>query len=194
MRDLATLAVMVAILGAIFAWHRHRHPDVEREARRSGLIGAPSSRQSVLQLARVEVRFLHRHPATLVGLVLLLPMGISLNVSSGERIDLGVRDIEAVLVCVLFAWAMIVASACGVLRSRRHHADELMATMPMSIASRTEAHLLAAVSTVVIGAFVTAACIGFAAIRSFGTPRWSVIALGPLLIVGAAVLGVAATR
>ena len=193
MRDLATLAVMVAIVGAVMWWQRRRH-DVERDARRSGLIGASSPRQSVLQLARVEVRFLHRHPATLVGLVLLLPWGISLNVSSGERIDLGVRDIDAVLVCVLFAWAMIVASACAVLRSRRHHTDELMATMPMSMASRTEAHLLAAVSTVAVGAFATAVSFGFAAIRSFGTPRWSVIALGPLLIVGAAVLGVAATR
>ena len=194
MRDLLTLAVLVAILGAVMWWQRRRHPDVEREARRSGLIGAPSSRQSVLQLARVEIRFLHRHPATLVGLVLLLPLGISLNLSSSERNDLGVRDIDVVLVCVLFAWAMIVASGCAVLRSRRHHTDELMATMPMSIASRTEAHLLAALSTVVVGAFATAASLGFAAIRGFGTPRWSVIALGPLLIVGAAVLGVAATR
>ena len=96
MRDLLTLAVMVAILGAIFAWQRRRHPDVESDARRAGLMGASSSRQSVLQLARAEVRFLHRHPATLVGLVMLLPLGISLNVSSGERIDLGVGDIDAV--------------------------------------------------------------------------------------------------
>jgi uncharacterized iron-regulated membrane protein len=157
MRDLVTLAVLVAILGAVMWWQRRRHADFERDARRSGLIGASSPRQSVLQLARVEVRFLIGIPATLVGLVLLLPLGISLNVSSGERIDLGVRDIDVVLVCVLFAWAMIVASACAVLRSRRHHADELMATMPMSIASRTEAHLLAALSTVVVGAFATAA-------------------------------------
>ena len=80
MRDLVTLAVLVAILGAVMWWQRRRHGDFERDARRSGLIGASSPRPSVLQLARVEVRFLHRHPATLVGL-LLLPLGISLNVS-----------------------------------------------------------------------------------------------------------------
>lgn len=193
MRNLVTLAVMLAVLGAIMGWQRRRPPDVETEARRSGLLGARSPRPSVLQLARVEARLLHVHTATLVGVGLLLPLGC-LAVVRTERIDLGVTENDQVLVCVLLAWAVLVASACAVLRSKRHHTDELFASMPMSITSRTEAHLLATTSLLPLGIVVTVAIFAVAATRGFGTPRWSLVAQGPVLIVGAAVLGVAAVR
>src|SRR5437899_418755 len=194
MKDLVLLVVMAAVVSAITWWLRRRRPDIDSEARRSRLVGATSPRRSVIELARVEARLLHLHPATLIGLLLLLPLGLLLGVGSTDRVDFGTNDVDTVLVCALFAWAMLVASACAVLRSRRYHTDELVATMPMSAASRTEAHLLAAASLALISAFATGAVFAVAATRAFGTPRWSVVALGPALIVGAAVLGVAVAR
>src|SRR5438552_297611 len=194
MKELVLLVVMAAVVSGITWWLRRRRPDIDSEARRSRLVGATSPWRSVIELARVEARLLHLHPATLIGLLLLLPLGLLLGVGSTDRVDFGTNDVDTVLVCALFAWPMLVASACAVLRSRRYHTDELVATMPMSTASRTEAHLLAAASLALIGAFATGAVFAIAATRSFGTPRWSVVALGPALIVGAAVLGVAVAR
>jgi hypothetical protein len=193
MKDLIILAIMVAVVSAIMWWRRRRHIDIETETRRSRLIGAPSPRRAVLQLARVEARLLQVHPGTVVGFALLLALG-PMAMFSSERIDLGTAEADQLLVCVLFAWGVLVASACAVLRSRRHHTDELLATMPMSITSRTAAHLVATASMVVAGTIVTALVFLVSATRSFGTPRWSIVALGPVLVVGAAALGVAVAR
>ncbi|HUP71431.1 MAG TPA: hypothetical protein VM282_00135 [Acidimicrobiales bacterium] len=193
MKDLVILVLVVASVSAFMWWRRRRHRDPEIEARRSRLIGAPSPRQSVLQLARVEAFRLHVHPGTIIGLALMLSLG-PLAIFTSERIDLGTAESDQLLVCVLFAWGALVASACAVLRSRRHHTDELFATLPMTIESRTAAHLLATASLMIAGAIVTALVFIVSATSGFGTPRWSIVALGPVLIVGAAVLGVAVAR
>jgi hypothetical protein len=193
MKDLIILGLMVAVVSAVMWWRRRKHPDIETEARRSMLVGAPSPRRSVLQLARVEAYRLHVHPGAIVGLVLVLLLG-RLALFGSDRIDLGTAENDQLLVCVLFAWGVLVASACAVLRSRRHHTDELFATMPMPVASRTVAHLTATASLVVVGTVLTVIVFAVAATRGFGTPRWSLVAQGPVLIVGAAVLGVAVAR
>ncbi|MEO8695684.1 MAG: hypothetical protein ABI658_19355 [Acidimicrobiales bacterium] len=193
MKDLVILVLLVAAVSAFMWWRRRRHPDFETESRRSRLIGAPSPRQSVLQLARVEAYRLHVHPGTLIGFALMLALA-PLAIFHTERIDLGTAESDQLLVCVLFAWGALVASACAVLRSRRHRTDELFATLPMPMESRTTAHLLATSSLIVAGVIVTALVFIVSATRAFGTPRWSIVALGPVLIVGAAVLGVAVAR
>ncbi len=193
MKDLIVLVLLVSAVSAVIWWRRRKHPDIETEARRSMLVGAPSPPRSVLQLARVEAYRLHVHPGTLIGFALMLALA-PLAIISSDRIDLGTAENDQLLVCVLFAWGALVASACAVLRSRRHHTDELLATLPMPIESRTVAHLLATASLIAAGVVVTALVFIASATRNFGTPRWSIVALGPVLIVGAAVLGVAVAR
>ena len=107
MKDLVLLVVMAAVVSGITWWLRRRRPDIDSEARRSRLVGATSPRRSVIELARVEARLLHLHPATLIGLFLLLPLGLSLGVGGTDRVDFGTNDVDTVLVCALFAWPML---------------------------------------------------------------------------------------
>ena len=83
----------------------------------------------------------------------------------------------------------------GTLRSRRYGTEELLAAAVLPLGSRTAAHLLAGLATLPVST-------GFAVVLVVilrwegweGWPRLEVFAVGPLIVVGGAVLGVAVAR
>ena len=103
MKDLIIVVLMVAVVSAIMWWRRRGHLDLETEARRCGLIGGPSPRRAVVQLARVEARLLQVHPATLIGFALMMATRAHGGLQHRTH-GLGDPRGRRALACVVFAW------------------------------------------------------------------------------------------
>jgi hypothetical protein len=194
MEILIVLAAAALIYGVIRVG-RHRSGTARAESSfrpEAALAGAPSVPGAVVVLGRREARLLHKHPAILIGLV-VLPW-LLLMAGTSTDTDLTVDDRATVVIIVPFAWAILVAAALGVLRSRRHGADELAASLPMPMSSRTAGHLLGVMTVLPLAVAYMALIVAVGSMRGTGTPRLAAIAAGPLLVVGAAMLGVATAR
>jgi hypothetical protein len=197
------LLVVVAVIGAVVLIVRSRrsaagvsfkpagafHPPRRLEAR-------PASLRAVLALARREGVLLITHPAFVGGLLLFVPLmaliGMGFDEGSGV---LSQKDGALNLMLVPMGWSAIVAANLCMLRSRRYGTDELLGADVVSPGSRTAAHLVACLATVPVSTTVAALFVLQRRLLGWdGLPRIEVFALGPLIVLGGAVLGVAVAR
>ncbi|MCA1691894.1 MAG: hypothetical protein LC733_06745 [Actinobacteria bacterium] len=144
-------------------------------------------------LSRVEGRNLLLSPVALVGLALVaLPALSWLQVSVH---DLRARSMDMVFHAFPMAAGALLAANLATLRSRRHRTDELFNSLPAAPEARTGAHLLSALWPAAVACAFFAIMIGAAAsMDSFGRPDGAELLVGPLLVAGAAVLGVMVAR
>jgi hypothetical protein len=166
-----------------------------RVARDALLRGEPVGARTLWPLVRVEGWRLFRHPAPY--LVALPLCALSLwSLSFSPVTFYGRDDVELIVFLVPLAWGTLIASNLLTLRSRRWHAEELLATMPVPARSRTLAHLLACLVMVPVALAMLAVPLGFAARsgRAFGTPRPWVLVTAVLIVVGGGFVGVAVAR
>lgn len=152
----------------------------------------PDELATVGALARIEGRRLLRSPLVLVGvgLMLLALFGDGPWVSS---IDSTAAD--AAFMSLLVAAMTLVASNLAAQRGRRSGAEELFAATPAQPRSRTGAHLLAVIWPAALSVVIPVLVVVTASF--YGRPDLSDLAdlaVGPLLVVGAGVLGVMLAR
>jgi len=146
----------------------------------------------VRALTPTEARRLIRHPSFLIGVVLavlLIRTAASGNILSDA-------DADVALGLVPLAWATMIATNLSTLRGRRDGTGELFESAPSSPAVRTLAHLLSGWVAVGAGAIVL---LGWLALEwqaggTVGSPNVAELVVGPLLVAGAAALGVLAAR
>lgn len=165
-------------------------PATHRDSTQSGdgRRGAPVVRA----LSRFEARRLLRHPSFIIGValaVLLIRTAASGNI-------LTEADADVVLGLVPLAWATMIATNLAALRSRRSGTEELYGSVPTPPAARTGSQLLAGSVAAVAGAVIL---MGWLVLEwrsgiSVGTPNVAELTIGPLLVAGAAALGVLAAR
>jgi len=159
------------------------------------LRSAPARWPTIAPLLWLEARRLVMHPAPYVITAPLFAVWL-MTVTDSWVIVHSSDDISTVTGTVPLAWGTLIASNLLTLRSRRWRSEELLATTPVPERSRTVAHLLA--SLVMVPASVALLCIWFAAGawsgRTVGTPRAAVLAVVPLIVVGAGCVGVAVAR
>ncbi len=164
------------------------------------LAGWPDDRAVVLStvapLGRREAWALARHPAFLIGLI-VLPGLIGLMVGGDPSNEASpiIDDREVALVPVLTAWAAVVASGMAVLRSRRYRTEELWATLPTTPITRTSAHLAATLVGLPAGLAVLAFTLALTWSQGkTGSPLWADVLVAPLIVMGAGVVGVVVAR
>ncbi len=146
----------------------------------------------VRALTRFEARRLARHPSFLIGVglaVLLIRTAASGNILSDA-------DGDVALGLVPLAWATMIATNLTALRGRRDGTGELYGSAPSSPSARTLAHLFSGWVAVVGGVVVL---LGWLALEWYqggvaGSPNVAQLMVGPLLVAGAAALGVLAAR
>jgi len=146
----------------------------------------------VRALTRTEARRLARHPSFLIGValsVLLIRTAASGNI-------LTEADGDVALGLVPLAWATLIATNLSALRGRRDGTAELFDSLPSAPATRTTAQLLAGWVAVVAGMIVL---VGWLALEwrsgiAVGSPNVAQLVIGPLLVAGAAALGVLSAR
>jgi len=146
----------------------------------------------VRALTRSESGHLLRHPSLLIGValsVLLIRTAASGNI-------LTEADGDVALGLVPLAWATLIATNLSALRGRRDGSAELFGSLPSAPATRTAAQLLAGWVAVVAGVIVL---IGWLVLEwrsglAIGSPNVAQLVIGPLLVAGAAALGVLAAR
>jgi hypothetical protein len=166
-------------------------PAVAPERTSSSLDSGPG-RAVVRALTRFEARRLVRHPSFLIGVglaVLLIRTAASGNILTDA-------DGDVVLGLVPLAWATMIATNLTALRGRRDGTDELYGSAPSSPTARTLAHLFSGWVAVVGGIVVL---LGWLALEwqrggAVGSPNVAQLMVGPLLVAGAAALGVLAAR
>ena len=156
--------------------------------------GGPGRRMVVgvvRALARVEAKRLLRHPSFLIGTALT----VALVDAAGYSNILPEVDSASVVASAIIAWATLIATNLAALRSRREGTDELYDSLPTSATARTAAHLASGLATVPVAALVLG---GYIAIKlasdPIGSPNMAELLVGPLLVAGAAMLGVLAAR
>lgn len=147
---------------------------------------------AVRALSRFETRRLLRHPSFVVGVALAVLL--ARTASSGNILT--EADADVALGLVPLAWATMIATNLAALRSRRSGTEELYRSVPTSPATRTGSHLLAGWAAAVTGAVIL---MGWLVLEwrtgvSVGTPNVAELMIGPLLVAGAAALGVLAAR
>ncbi|GAA0963991.1 hypothetical protein GCM10009555_000120 [Acrocarpospora macrocephala] len=150
---------------------------------------------SVPALAVAKARRLLRHPLVLAGFALfVLASVVELRDYWGPRPAFSLLTNGMALwpgVPVFFA-AELVASA-----SRRAGGDELLGALPASRTQRTAASCLAALGPFLVACAVQMAlCVGYA-VQGVSLERFPTVfelALGPLCVLGAGLLGVASAR
>lgn len=197
------LLVILAVVGAVVLIVRSRRQAAGVTFKPAGafhpprhLEGAPASRAAVLVMARREGVLLIRHPAFVFGLILFIPLMtlIGLGLDSGAGV-LSQDDGSQNLLLVPLGWAAILASNLCTLRSRRYGTDELLGGALVPLGSRTAAHLVACFATLPVSVGFAAALVLLRRLEGWdGWPRIEVFAVGPLIVLGGAVLGVAVAR
>lgn len=166
-------------------------PVVATERPPSSLDGRPSL-AVVRALTRFEARRLARHPSFLIGVglaVLLIRTAASGNILTDA-------DGDVALGLVPLAWATMIATNLTALRGRRDGTDELYGSAPSSPTARTLAHLLSGWVAVAGGAVVL---LGWLALEwqrggAIGSPNVAQLMVGPLVVAGAAAVGVLSAR
>lgn len=152
---------------------------------------ASGTATALTALAGFEARRLLRHPGLVVG---VLPAVLLIRTAAGGSF-LGDADGDVALALVPLAWATMVATNLAALRTRRHGTTELYDSTPTTARTRTLGHLAsglaaAAAAVAVLGAWLVVEVVK----GSPGTPNPAELAIGPLLVAGAAALGVLAAR
>jgi hypothetical protein len=159
----------------------------------------PALAPEILALARVEGRCLLRHPLLLLGLALSLTLTVASALSNGAEQAMVLAGMGSF---PLAAGVLLATNAAG-LRSRRDGVDELYATLPRPLATRTAAQLLALAWTVPVAiALVAAMYVAFGAHAGLvvgwdgrrHAPALAELAQGPLLVVSLGALGVLLAR
>ena len=137
-----------------------------------------------------------RHPAFIGGLVVFVPLMALIGMGFDEGAGvLSQEDGALNLLLVPLGWSAIVAANLCTLRSRRYGTDELLGPDTVPVGSRTAAHLLACLATLPVSVGLAAAFVLQKKLLGWeGWPRVEVFALGPLIVLGGAVLGVAVAR
>lgn len=146
----------------------------------------------VRALTRLEARRFLRHPAFLVG-VFLSVLLIRTAASGSILTD---ADGDVALGLVPLAWATMVATNLTALRGRRDGTGELYESVPSSPTARCLAHLFSGWVAVAGGGVVL---LGWLTLEwqgggAVGSPNVAELLVGPLLVAGAAALGVLAAR
>jgi hypothetical protein len=161
----------------------------------------PRMRRAVLTIARVEGRRLIRHPAVIVAVALAIvstaPYLISNNLTHEHNVG-WLLEVAAILISLV----ALLAANLGASRSGRDGSEELFRSAPLSPASRTVAHALAAGWLMALLALLLLA--GDIAIRAAGKgsrsdagvalfPMFELVQ-GPLILGLFALIGVAVAR
>jgi hypothetical protein len=144
-------------------------------------------------LARAENRRLLRHPAFIVGVVLTPVMLLGATAAEDQWRDLSPA---IALGLVPLGWLTIVAVNLLALRPQRTGTEELWATLPASQPVRS-AGLLSTMAAAVVVA--TALVVGFVVFMAgdpklIGSPQWSEIMAGVVIVAGSVTVGVAVAR
>lgn len=147
-----------------------------------------------LALTPAAARGLLAHGALFVGLVLT---GSLLVITDGEAHSGRNWSIGATLVLAIAGWAAIIAGHLLAMRPRRWGTEELLDSLPVGASGRTLAVLWAAVVPAVVGAALLG--LAFAVhVARFDRPAGPLhvaeLAVGPLLVLGGVVVGVAVAR
>ncbi len=161
------------------------------------LEGSPGGWAPIVALARREGLLLVRHPAFIVGLVVLMPLMLLIG-ADGDGGGAGVisqDDVSRTLLLVPLGWAASLAANLCTLRSRRYGTDELFGAATLPPGSRTAAHLLACLATLPVSVTLAAGLVVILRLEGWqGWPRAEVLLVGPLIVLGGAMLGVAVAR
>lgn len=148
----------------------------------------------VRPLARADSQRLLRHPAFIAGVIVtpLIILAATDSEHSWWKISGGIA-----LGLVPLGWLTIVAANLATLRPRRTGADELFSTLPAPQPVRTTAGLTAGIGPVVVATILAAAAVVAIALTRDalrGSPRWTEIAAGLLIVAGSVCVGVAVAR
>ena len=198
------LIVVVLVVGAIILVVRSRRQSAGVSFKPAGafrpprdLEGRPGHRAAIVALARREAALLVRHPAFLVGLILFMPLMLLIGAGGGGN-GAGVLsqdDVSRTLMLVPLGWAAILAANLCMLRSRRYGTEELFGGAALPLGSRTAGHLLACLATLPVSIGVATVLVVIMRLEGWqGWPRIEVFVVGPLIVLGGAVLGVAVAR
>ena len=171
-------------------------------ARRRAQDDPAGSSVALAALARLEARRLASHPVLVVVIAVVLAMyELVYALAGGGVTTVGGEDNFFLLVpAYLGGIALIVATDRNASRSRRGGADELLASLPTSSATRTGAHLLSGLGPLPI---VLAGVLSQPLLDPFHFRGVSpvpiridpaVLSLGALLVLGSVVVGVLSSR
>ena len=146
-------------------------------------------------LGRVEARMLLRSPVVLVGGLFAILPGIGFW-NPKIVFDLRITATSIAFMFLPLAAAVLIASDLAALRSRRHGAEQLFASLPAAEPARTGGHLLAVTAAALAAAGLVVFLVAGEAMLAvtIGTPDPAERAVGPLLVAGAGVLGVMLAR
>ncbi|MEO8693408.1 MAG: hypothetical protein ABI658_07810 [Acidimicrobiales bacterium] len=152
-----------------------------------------SSGREALALGRGEARRMIRNKGVIV-FVLLTPFLI-IAATDGNHLRWQ-ASIELILGLVPLGWAIMVATNLAALRDRRHRVSELADTLPVSPAARTAGFLLGGLALVPVVAVLLAGALIVISNhdRLSGSPAIDEMAIGLLIVGGAAIVGVAVAR
>jgi hypothetical protein len=144
-------------------------------------------------LARVEVRKLLLHPASIIGALIGLPLAVTATWHHTPVLD--GYDALTHEALIPFACGVLIAAHLGAMRARRNRTTELYETVASSEATVTSGHLIAVVGAAGFAALlVIAQLIFFVSIGGVRTPRPEVLLLGPALVAFSGAFGVALGR
>jgi hypothetical protein len=145
----------------------------------------------VRAVARVEARRLLLHPSFLIGTALTIAM---VDAAAYTNI-LPEVDSAAVIALVLMGWSALIATNLAALRSRRDGTDELFGSLPTSATVRTTGHLVSGLAAVPVAVLVLGGYVAWVMSNGgIGSPNVAELLVGPLLVAGAAMLGVLVAR
>ncbi len=189
------LVVLAAVAAVVWRLLRGRSP-VRTGPSEVGPVGwCPGTVWRVARpLARADGARVLRHPAFIVG-VALTPL--MLLAATGQEHAWHAIGPSIALALVPMAWSTIIAVDLVALRPRRTGADELLAALPAPQPVRTTALLAAGLGPVLVATAVSAAWVAVVETRGddvTGTPVWSEVGAGILIVAGAVGLGVATAR
>lgn len=162
---------------------------------------APEPRRTaaVLHLARFEAReLLLQAPILVIFGLYVVYAGLRLPETGGSGDYLILNQVDrATQAAPLFpAVALLICVNSAALRSRKHHTAQQFEVHPMEPWRRTVAHILSAVPYAVLTALVVAVEYLWVALRpgSIGHGSFGELAVGPLVVMLAGVLGVVLAR
>ncbi len=152
-----------------------------------------TDRRVALALAPGEAKRIVRS----VAFLLLLPLWIlALLAASEGQTQWWSMSIGLALGLVPLGWCLLALTNLATLRDRRHHVDTMTDTMPSTDAARTAGYLLGGLVGVPVSAVLL---VVFAVIKEMradvnGSPDLLELAVGVLIVAGAAAVGVAVGR
>lgn len=192
------LIVIAAVIIFVF-WRLRRRGAAADRVGGLGPVGwvAKTNWRVVRPLARADLWRVLRHPALLAG-VLMTP----LMLLPATEYSTTWRDASGgiALALVPLGWMTIIATNLVALRSRRTGADELFGTLPAPQPVRTSALLATAIGPVIVATLFAAGWVAFMSGYEFrghalsGSPEWTEIGAGMLIVAGSVCVGVSVAR